>query len=254
MSVTVQACAVIGNAASPDDEPLTCNDANFFLLSPFLVRALAEVRDRCASEREFLADFDDSGRVPDGLAACLQNDPEFAASLDWVDRREADVSETDIEIYYLMHRDTFQCPEVRSLRHILVTIGTSPEGDDRASARRKIDNVRARLLKSPQRFAELAARHSECATAANGGSLGDIRHGQLHPALEKAAFSLGVGELSRVVESPQGFHVIQCLSVESASDQPLMSVHEQIRALLVESRRHAARREWIASLFRACKK
>jgi nitrogen fixation protein NifM len=204
------------------------------------------MRGRHASENEFPVGFDDSGQVSDELFSRAGSDPSFGAAPDWIDRQTVEVSETDVEIFYLLHRDEFQRPETRSLRHILIAIEESRAGSDRAPARRKIDNVRARLLKSPQRFTELAMRYSDCATGATGGSLGEVSRGQLPPSLEKVAFSLSAGELSRVVESPLGFHLIHCLSIKPPGEQPLSSVREKIRAFLVDSRRRATRREWIA--------
>ena len=224
--------------------------AQVVLPASSLSQALAEVRGRYGSDEEFLADIESSGLDHEGLMNAIERDLKFDAILDGVASRIADVSETDIEIFYLMHRDKFCRPENRTLRHVLVTINESLKGNDRASARRKIDNVRARLLKSPERFAELAMRYSECTTAMNGGLLGVVEKGQLFPELEKAAFALNVDELSRVVESPVGFHVIHCVAVESASEQPLAAVREKIRTHLIESRRRAAQKEWIATLFK----
>ncbi len=224
--------------------------AQVVLPASSLSQALAEVRGRYGSDEEFLADIESSGLDHEGLMTAIERDLKFDAILDGVASRIADVSETDIEIFYLMHRDKFCRPENRTLRHVLVTINESLKGNDRASARRKIDNVRARLLKSPERFAELAMRYSECTTAMNGGLLGVVEKGQLFPELEKAAFALNVDELSRVVESPVGFHVIHCVAVESASEQPLAAVREKIRTHLIESRRRAAQKEWIATLFK----
>ena len=224
--------------------------AQVVLPASSLSQALAEVRGRYGSDEEFLADIESSGLDHEGLMSAIGRDLKFDAILDGVASRIADVSETDIEIVYLMHRDKFCRPETRTLRHVLVTINESLKGNDRASARRKIDNVRARLLKSPERFAELAMRYSECTTAMNGGLLGVVEKGQLFPELEKAAFALNVDELSRVVESPVGFHVIHCVAVESASEQPLAVVREKIRTHLIESRRRAAQKEWIATLFK----
>lgn len=224
--------------------------AQVVLPASSLSQALAEVRGRYGSDEEFLADIESSGLDHEGLMTAIERDLKFDAILDGVASRIADVSETDIEIFYLMHRDKFCRPENRSLRHVLVTINESLKGNDRASARRKIDNVRARLLKSPERFAELAMRYSECTTAMNGGLLGVVEKGQLFPELEKAAFALNVDELSRVVESPVGFHVIHCVAVESASEQPLAVMREKIRTHLIESRRRAAQKEWIATLFK----
>lgn len=224
--------------------------AQVVLPASSLSQALAEVRARYVSDEEFLADIESSGLDHEGLMSAIERDLKFDAILDGVASRIVDVSETDIEIFYLMHRDKFCRQENRTLRHILVTINESLKGNDRASARRKIDNVRARLLKSPHRFAELAMRYSECTTAMNGGLLGAVEKGQLFPELEKAAFALSVEELSRVVESPVGFHVIHCVAVESATEQPLSAVREKIRTHLVESRRRAAQKEWIATLFK----
>ena len=224
--------------------------AQVVLPASSLSQALAEVRARYGSDEEFLADIESSGLDHEGLMSAIERDLKFDAILDGVASRVADVSETDIEIFYLMHRDKFCRPENRTLRHVLVTINESLKGNDRASARRKIDNVRARLLKSPQRFAELAMRYSECTTAMNGGLLGVVEKGQLFPELEKAAFALNVDELSRVIESPVGFHVIHCVAVESESEQPLSAVREKIRTHLIESRRRAAQKEWIATLFK----
>lgn len=239
MLVTAQAFAPIRDTTSRDDDCISLVTSQF-------TQALAGMCGRHAPGDVSPTGFDDSGQVSDELLSRVESDPRFGAALDWADRQAADVSEIDVEIYYHLHRDEFQSPETRSLRHILVAIDASREGNDRAPARRKIDNVRARLLKSPQCFAELAMRYSDCATAASGGSLGEVLRGELPPALEKVAFSLGAGELSRVVESPFGFHLVHCLSIKPPSEQPLSSAREKIRAFLVKSRRRAARKEWIA--------
>ena len=215
-----------------------------------LAQALAEIRRRYSSEDEFLSALENAGMDHDALVDAVERGLKLDAVLDRVASQITDVGETDIEIFYLVNRDKFRKPENRTLRHILVTINGTQKGNDRASSRRRIDNVRARLLKSPHRFAELAMKYSECTTAVNGGLLGAVERGELYPELERVAFSLEVGELSRVVESPMGFHVIDCVSAESGCEQPLSLVREKIRTHLVESRRRAAQREWIASLFR----
>ena len=115
--------------------------------------------------------------------------------LDRVASQADAVSETDVEIFYLLLRERFLCPEKRSLRHILVTINDSLAGSDSATARDKIDAIHSRLLKSPERFAEQALKHSECPTAMNGGLLGTLKRDQLYIELEAVAFALAPGEL-----------------------------------------------------------
>src|SRR5690606_29960784 len=59
-------------------------------------------------------------------------------------------------------------------------------------------------------FADLAMRHSECPSALEGGLLGKVRRGQLYAALDEALFRLMPGEMSGIVESPLGFHLLHC--------------------------------------------
>jgi parvulin-like peptidyl-prolyl isomerase len=101
-----------------------------------------------------------------------------------------------------------------SARHILIQY----QGSTRASAEitRSSDEARAEaervagLARQPGAdFAALAQEHSDCPTGPRGGDLGSFPRGQMHPAFENAAFDLDVNEVSGVVETPFGFHVIQ---------------------------------------------
>lgn len=214
-----------------------------------LEQTMAEIRGRYGSEAEFLADLDQVGLDPAGLVAAIERDLKFEAVLERIASRIEPVSDTDVEIYYLLHRERFRRPESRTLRHVLITVNDALPGSERLSALRKIEAIRERLLKSPDRFAEQALKHSECPTAMNGGLLGTVRRGQLFAELETAAFSLSAGELSAVIESPMGFHVLHCLSIEDASVMPLPTVREKIRDYLVGWRRQSAQKAWIACLF-----
>ena len=84
---------------------------------------------------------------------------------------------TDVEIFYLMHRERFHRPEFRQLKYILLTINDNLPGSDRATTRARVDAIRARLIKSPERFAEQAPKHFEGPTAMNGGLLGATKRG-----------------------------------------------------------------------------
>lgn len=212
-------------------------------------QTLAEIRQRYGSEAEFVADLEASGIAPVALRAAIERDLKVEAVLDRVASQAEAVTETDIEIFYLTNSDRFQRSASRTLRHILVTINDSLAGNDRATARARIDEIRGRLQKAPERFAEQALKHSECPTAMNGGLLGAVARGQLYPELEPAAFALRTGELSGVLESPMGFHVIFCESIAPPTQLPLADVRERVRKHLEDARRRAAQKGWIAKLF-----
>ena len=211
--------------------------------------AVAEIRGRYATRAEYLADLDNAGLDESTLRVAIARDLRFEAVLERVASREAKVSDLDAEIFYFIHREKFRRPENRTLRHILVTINDDLPGSDRVSAWRHIEALQTQLKNTPDRFADLALKHSECPTALQGGLLGTLRRGQLYPELEPVAFALRLGELSEIVESPMGFHLLYCVAIEDESFVPFSVVREKIRAHLSARRQKAAQRQWIASLF-----
>ena len=211
--------------------------------------AVAEIRGRYATRAEYLADLDNAGLDESTLRVAIARDLRFEAVLERVASREAKVSDLDAEIFYFIHREKFRRPENRTLRHILVTINDDLPGSDRVSAWRHIEALQTQLKNTPDRFADLALKHSECPTAMQGGLLGTLRRGQLYPELEPVAFALRLGELSEIVESPMGFHLLYCVAIEDESFVPFSVVREKIRAHLSVRRQKAAQRQWIASLF-----
>lgn len=213
-------------------------------------QGVAEIRERYAGADEFERDVAHAGLDAKSLRDAIARDLTVDAVLERVASRGVAVGDTDVEIFYLMQRERFRQPERRTLRHILVTVNDSLPGSERAAARSRIEAIRARLLKAPERFAEQALKHSECPTAMNGGLLGAVMPGQLFAELEAAAFALAPGELSVVLESPLGFHILVCEAVAAAGELSLAAVREKIRAHLTAARRRASQKAWIAALLK----
>lgn len=209
---------------------------------------IKDIRDRYPDEPEFEADLGRVGLDIELLRAAIERDLKVEAVLEQVAAATPAVSETEIEIFYLQHLDRFKRPETRSLRHILVTINETLPGSTRDAALAKVEAIRERLLKDVGRFSEQALKHSECPTAMNGGLLGKVPRGTLYAEVEAVAFELAAGELSAVVESELGFHIVLCDAIESESQVPLAEVRERVREHLTGSRHAAAQKAWIASL------
>ncbi|WP_323943312.1 peptidylprolyl isomerase [Aeromonas caviae] len=130
------------------------------------------------------------------------------------------VTEQDAQDYYDQHQDLFQRPERRQVAHILI-----PFGKDEKAAEQKAEAVLAKA-KSGDDFAALAkADSSDTFSAKKGGELDWFEKGVMDPAFEKAAFALAkAGDLSAVVKSPFGFHIIKLLGVEPAKTKPFVDV------------------------------
>ena len=224
--------------------------ASVLLPDSSIARAIDEIRGRHADDAEFETALDRVGLTRDTLRSALDRDLKVEAVLEQVGGRAEPVSDADVEIFYLQNVLKFQKPETRSLRHILITINETLPGSERPVAQAKIEAIHARLAKAPDRFAEQALKHSECPTAMNGGLLGSVKRGQLYAELDVVAFALAPGELSSIVESPLGLHVLFCEAIDPARQVPLAEAGERIRARLDAGRREAFQKRWIAGLFR----
>ena len=211
---------------------------------------LQEIRSRYGSEEDFHADLERIGLDVASLRRAVERDLVVEAVLEKVGARAAAVSDTEVEIFWFMHRDRFRRPETRVLRHILVTINETLVGSERPAASASIEAIRSRLLKDPERFAEQALKHSECPTAMNGGLLGRVPRGQLYPELEAAAFALGEGELSQAVETELGYHLVLCETIDSERNSRFDEVRQTIREHLEQQRRGTCQKAWINSLRR----
>jgi len=211
-------------------------------------QAVAQLGSRYGNEQDFLDDLQRNDLTPDTLRSAIERDLTVEAVLEQLAAHVAPVGDTEIEIFYLQHADRFTKPETRTLRHILVTINETLPGSRRAEAAKKIAAIRERLVKDKDRFAEQAMKHSECPTAMQGGQLGTLPRGKLYPALDTLAFTLTVGQLSEIVESPLGFHVLLCDAIDPARAVPLAEARADILRHLTERRRQAAQKAWIKRL------
>jgi peptidylprolyl isomerase/peptidyl-prolyl cis-trans isomerase C len=240
--------AIVARQADIEERILATPEAASVVLTPDSIDAAwQEIRARYASDEAFEAALGDVGLAHAGLRAAIERSLRVDAVLERVGGA-VDISETDVELFYLVHRERFVRPERRTVRHILITINDDFKGNRRANARWRIENVLRRAQKAPERFAELATRHSECPTALNGGLVGTVRRGMLYAELDRAAFALGAGQVSPIVESENGFHIVQCVAIEPAATLSLGEVAARIRQSLAEAKRQSVQKQWIETL------
>lgn len=154
----------------------------------------------------------------------------------------ADPREEEIRRHFEAHKDEYKREARVQAQHILV----KPRDDSpqaKFDAIGKINQIRARVAAGGD-FGEEAAAHSDCPSGkAAAGSLGWFSRGMMVPAFDEAVFALKVGELSEVIESPFGFHVIYKNDEEKAAEAEFDDVRESVRDFL----RHAARGEAVAA-------
>ena len=146
----------------------------------------------------------------------------------------AAVSDAAISAYYRDNRDRFLLPEAVTASHILIRVNPDASADQRADARRRAAGIREQVLGGAD-FGRTARDVSEdTGTALAGGLVGTFPRGQMDPAFEAAAFSGKPGEISDLVETPYGFHIIRVDEHAAGRMQTLDEVRGDIKTLLGE--------------------
>lgn len=102
--------------------------------------------------------------------------------------------------------------------------------------------------RSGEDFAELAGKYSQGPEAHEGGVLGFFKHNELRPELEESAFKLQVGEVSGLIKSPEGFHILRVLERKGGEPKPFAEVQNQIRDEMMQAESEKQFQEWMKAL------
>ena len=141
----------------------------------------------------------------------------------------AEPTDDEVAAFFEQHQDEYVEPEQVLCQHILV------KGSDDA-ALDKIKAIRERIVAGGD-FAAEAKAHSDCPSGQEGGSLGWFGRGMMVPEFDKVAFEMKKGEVSGVVSTQFGYHIIYKADEKGGGAQTLVDVHDQVKDLL----RHEAR-------------
>lgn len=213
-----------------------------------LQAAYQEIRDRYEDDESFFRDLEKNHLNKDSLRAALFRQCRVNVVLDLIASRSPDVSEVEIGIYYHLHAKQFNRPELREACHIFISINPDYPENTREAAFSRMQEISAKLQKKPYKFAELALKHSECPTALQGGVLGIVPRGKLYPELDTVLFNIKAGEVSEIVESEIGFHLVLCKHIQKAETLSLQKATPKIRQLMKERSRQTCQRAWLANL------
>jgi peptidyl-prolyl cis-trans isomerase C len=213
-----------------------------------LQRAYQEIRQRYDDETAFLADLENNQLDQISLMAALRRQCKVNTVLELIASRSPKISDVEVGIYYHLHPDQFRVPERREVSHIFISVNPDYPENTQEEAFKRAQELVERLQKKPHKFADMAMKHSECPTALQGGVLGKVAKGTLYPELDAVLFSMKAGEISKVVQSEIGFHVLLCKSIQKHENLSLAKVTPKIRQFMMERARRVCQRSWIASL------
>ena len=146
--------------------------------------------------------------------------------------------------FYDKNQDKFQQDETVRASHILIKVPETADEAVRQKARAQIDDV-LKQAKGGADFGKLAQQHSADGSAAQGGDLGFFGRGQMVPPFEQAAFALQPGQISDVVTTQFGYHIIKLTEKKPSSVVPFEQVSERIRQYLTQQGKQERARAFI---------
>jgi len=161
------------------------------------------------------------------------------------------ITEDEVKKYYEEYQSRYQAPEQVKASHILIKPDTSDPNTDPNEAKAKAKAKAGGLLeqiKAGADFAELAKANSDCPSAERGGDLGFFGKGQMVPSFEKAAFDLQVGQVSDIVETKFGYHIIKVTDHKDASVTTFEQAKDSINMQLKQRKQRELAAKFIESL------
>jgi peptidyl-prolyl cis-trans isomerase C len=191
-----------------------------------------QVKGQFPNEPAFTAALAERQMTPEKLKADIRQQMQAMKLVDTEVAPTVTVGDADIATFYQQNPDKFQQPEAVHAAHILIRLPEKADDAAKKKARADADKVLAQAKKAAD-FAALAKQYSQdSGSAVNGGDLGFVAKGQTVPAFEQAAFGLKPGQLSGIVETPFGFHIIKSFEHRSARTIPLQEAKADVTQFL----------------------
>ena len=146
-------------------------------------------------------------------------------------------TEDELKAAYAARTARFIQPEQRRVSHILLSVAADAKPADKEAVGKKVEGLLAEIRKSPERFAELAKKHSQDpGSAEKGGDLGLVGAGMMVKPFEDAAFGLKSGETSGIVETEFGYHIIRITGIQPGKTKPLDEVKAELSRELAKEK------------------
>jgi peptidyl-prolyl cis-trans isomerase C len=163
-------------------------------------------------------------------------------------RKDVTVTPQQVKDFYEANHEEFKHPAQVRVSQILIRVAEGAGAAERASAKQRAEGLLKRL-KAGADFAQLARDNSQDpSSAAQGGDVGYIAKGEMDAAFEKEAFSLPTGQLSGLVSTPYGVHILKVTAKREPGYALLPEVQDRIKAVLEKRERQHREAEFVAQL------
>ncbi|MCK9196680.1 MAG: peptidylprolyl isomerase [Syntrophales bacterium] len=157
------------------------------------------------------------------------------------------VTDDEIGDYYRQHRDEYEGKEAIRIKQILLPVPPGTDQAIRERARELAESI-IKKIKNGEPFDALVAQFSQGPATAAGGDIGFVEKGHMLPEVEKVALNLEIGDVSPVIESSQGFYIIQVVDKRGAGLKPITEVRQEIQRKLEDEKAAKKFDQWVIDL------
>ncbi len=167
----------------------------------------------------------------------IKNDIVLQQFIDKQFIQKIQISDEETKIYYDSHPDSFKTPEMVKASHILIKVDPQADKAQKLKVRNKLETIRKKL-ENGEDFAALAKQYSDCPSKAKGGDLGFFGHGQMVKPFEEVAFALNTGDMSDIVETEFGYHLIKVTDKKPESTILYKNIKDRLNQYLKQEKLH----------------
>ena len=178
--------------------------------------ALAKLETRFKTKDDYKKGLQEQGLTEKDLRELIRRNVVIENHVEHVIVPAQKVTDAEVQEFYNKNPETFTQPEQVRASHILLTVDAKATDADKKKAKAKADEL-LKKLKAGADFAKLAQDNSGCPSSKQGGDLGYFGKGQMVKPFEETAFGLKPGEVSGVVETQFGYHIIKLVEKKAAS-------------------------------------
>jgi peptidyl-prolyl cis-trans isomerase C len=215
--------------------------------SPWVDRALQELKTKTGSAAQFDAYLKSTSQTEEQIRQRIKKGLIVRRLLRREVIRQIKVSEAEMQAFYRKNPDFFIRKDRIRVRQIFIAADKNGDASQRAEALLRIQSIQARLREGAN-FTVLALEYSEDPSKASGGDLGFLERSQLIPTFADAAFTLQPGEISDIVDTPLGYHLIQMVDRTPSSPMAYRNARTKIERTLRRNKENAAAANYLAKL------
>jgi peptidyl-prolyl cis-trans isomerase C len=208
---------------------------------------LAALKDRFPNEAEFNNALTRMNLTEADLRFRFERDLAIRELLNSQIEGKVAVSDKETKAYYDGNLENFKKPEQVRASHILIKVDPGAEEAKKAEARTKIESVQTKLKKGED-FGALAKEYSEGPSGPNGGDLGFFGRGQMVKPFEEAAFAMKPGQVSDMVETRFGYHLIMVTDRTPEGTVSYEEAKDSLEQFLMQQKVQAAIAEYVETL------